>query len=81
MGQEYISEEISTKNQIIENKSLVTYSNIYNILEHLNLNILCYAEEVNGLIDKYLSNFKCKIERKIGACIYHVLSSNDIPCL
>ena len=52
LGQEYIYEEISTKNQIIENKSLDTYSNIYNILDHLNLNILCY-EDVNGLIDKY----------------------------
>lgn len=57
LGQEYIYEELYTKNQIIENKSLDTYSNIYNILEPLNLNILCYAEEVNGLIDKYLSDF------------------------
>ena len=65
---------------MIETKSLDTYSNIYNILDHLNLNILCYAEDVNGLIDKYLSNFKCKVELKIGACIYYILSSNDIPC-
>ena len=80
LGPEYIHEELYTKNQIIENKSLDTYSNIYNILEHLNLNVLCYAEEVNGLIDKYLSDFKCKVELKIGACIYYILSSNDIPC-
>ena len=80
MGQEYIYEEISTKNQIIEHKNLNTYSQIYNILEHLNLNILCYAEEVNDLIDKYLSNLKCKVELKIGACIYNILSSKNIPC-
>ena len=45
-----------------------------------NLNILWYSEEGYGLINKYLSNFKCKIELKIGACIYYIHSSNDIPC-
>ena len=35
LGPEYIHEELYTKNQIIENKSLDTYSSIYNILEHL----------------------------------------------
>ena len=29
-------------------------------LENLQLNTPCYADEVSDLIDKYLSNLKCK---------------------
>ena len=80
LGQEYISEENSLKQQFNENKDPGTYSNIYNILDHLNLNTLYHAEKVDGLVNKYLSNFKCGIEVKIGASIYYLLSSNGIPC-
>ena len=68
LGQGYIYEENSLNNQIDKNKDLTRYSSIYNILEHLKLNPLCYADKVNNLIDKYLSDFKCKSELKVGAC-------------
>ena len=80
LGQEYIYEENSFKHQVNENKDLSTYSNIYNILDHLNLNTLYYIEKVDALVNKYLSNFKCKIELKIGASVYYLLSSNGVPC-
>ena len=35
--------------------------------------------KIDNLIDKYLSNFKCSNEIKIGACIFHVLSLDHIP--
>ena len=69
LGQEYILEEKSFKQQFNENKDPVKYSNIHNILDHLNLSALHYAEKVDGLVNKYLSNFKCGIEVKIGASI------------
>ena len=56
------------------------YSSICNILEHLQLNTPCYADEVSDLIDKYLSNLKCKSELKIGACIYYLISSSGLAC-
>ena len=80
LGQEYILEEKSFKQQFNENKDPTTYSNIHNILDHLNLSALHYAEKVDGLVNKYLSNFKCGIEVKIGASIYYLLSSKGIPC-
>ena len=80
LGQEYIYEENSFKHQVNGNKDLGVYSNIYNILDRLNLNTLYYAEKVDAVVNKYLSNFKCKIELKIGASIYYLLSSNGIPC-
>ena len=61
-------------------KDLGTYSSICNILDHLRLNALCYADEVDNLIDKYLINFKCKNELKIGACIYYLISSSGLTC-
>ena len=36
--------------------------------------------KINDLIDKYLSNFRCKIELKVGACIYYILFAKGIPC-
>ena len=39
-----------------------------------------YLRDINDLIDKYLINLKCKNELKIGACIYHLLSSKGIIC-
>ena len=65
LGQEYIYEENSLKDQINKNKHLWTLSSICNILDHLRLNASCYADEVNNLINKYLSYFKCKSELKI----------------
>ena len=79
-GQEYIYKDDLFKNQIHKNTNLRTYSSICNILDHLNLNTICYADKVNDLIDKYLSNFKCKSELKIGACIFDILSSSDLAC-
>ena len=43
------------------------YLSICNILEHLQLNTSCYADDVADLIDKYLSTLKGKSELKIGA--------------
>ena len=79
-GQEYIYEENSFNDQIKKNKDIGIYSSICNILENLQLNTPFYADEVSDLIDKYLSNFKCKSELKIGACIYYLLSSSDLAC-
>ena len=56
------------------------YSSLCNILEHLQLSTPCYADEVHDLIDKYLSNLKCKSELKIGACIYYLISSSGLAC-
>ena len=78
LGQEYIYQENSFSDQRNKNKDLGTYSSICNILDHLKLNTVCYADEVDNLIDKYLSNFKCKIELKIGACIYYLISSSGL---
>ena len=80
LGQEYICEENSFNDQIKKNKDIAMYSSIYNILEHLQLNTPCYADEVSDLIDKYLSNLKCKSELKIGACIYYLISSSGLAC-
>ena len=73
LGQQYIYEENSNNIQINKNKDIGIYSTIYNILEHLQLNTPSYADEVNDLIDKYLSNSKCKSELKIGACVYYLI--------
>ena len=51
-------------------KDLGTYLSTGNILDHLMLNVLCYADEANGLIDDYLCNSKGKSKQKIGSCIY-----------
>ena len=64
-GQEYIYEENSFNDQIKKNEDIGMYSSICNILEHLQLSTQCYADEVHDLIDKYLSNLKCKSELKI----------------
>ena len=80
LGQQYISEKIyseSPKND--ENKSKL-YIDICNILENINLNIYCYADDVYDLINKYLSDFKRENELKIGASIYYVLTINIIAC-
>ena len=79
LGQEYIY-----TNKVYEfprhNKTKIDlHSNICNILDNLNLNISCYANDVYDLIDKYLSDFKCKNELKTGAAIFHILSLNGIP--
>ena len=49
-------------------------------MDHLNLNHLYLNVKINDLIDKYLSNFRCKIELKVGACIYYILFAKGIPC-
>ena len=80
LGQQYIYEEKFYNTQINKNKDIGIYSSIYNILEHLQLNTPSYADEVNDLIDKYLSNLKCKSELKIGACVYYLISSSGLAC-
>ena len=80
LGQQYIYEENSYDTQINRNKDIGIYSTINNILEHLQLNTPSYADEVNDLIDKYLSNLKCKSELKIGACVYYLISSSGLAC-
>ena len=80
LGQQYIYEQNSNNIQINKNKDIGIYSTIYNILEHLQLNTPSYADEVNDLIDKYLSNLKCKSELKIGACVYYLISSSGLAC-
>ena len=50
------------------------------IFDHLNLNWLYLNGKINDLIDKYLSNFSCKIELKVEACIYHILFAKGKPC-
>ena len=80
LGQQYIYGENSYNTQINKNKDIGIYSTIYNILEHLQLNTPSYADEVNDLIDKYLSNLKCKSELKIGACVYYLISSSGLAC-
>ena len=80
LGQQYIYEENSYDTQINRNKDIGIYSTINNILEHLQLYTPSYADEVNDLIDKYLSNLKCKSELKIGACVYYLISSSGLAC-
>ena len=80
LGQQYIYEEKFYNTQINKNKDIGIYSSINNILEHLQLNTPSYADEVNDLIDKYLSNLKCKSELKIGACVYYLISSSGLAC-
>ena len=74
LAQEYIHEENSNRYQCVEYRDPDLYSRICTILEHLNLSTSCYVEEISSLIYKYLSNFKCKHELKIGASIYYLLS-------
>ena len=78
LGQEYIYEEKSYEFHLNNKRKFDLYSNICNILENLNLNNFCYAENVYDLIDKYLSDFKCNYELKIGASIFYTLSLNGI---
>ena len=80
LGQEYIHQENTFQHKDIKSKDTCLYSSICTTLDHLNLNVECYAKDINDLIDKYLSNFKCKNELKIGACIYYLLSSKGIIC-
>lgn len=78
LGQEYVYDNKYSDIQIKNNKKHEMYISVYNILEKLNLNVI-YAEQVYNLVNKYLSNFKCKSELKIGASIFHVLSLNEVP--
>ena len=80
LDQEYVYEEGFSNHQITDNDRHSLDSNISTILDHLNLNNLDFDREIHDLIDEYLSNLKCKVELKIGACIYYLLSSKSIPC-
>ena len=64
--------------QLCNKTKIDLHSNICNILDNLNLNISCYANDVYDLIDKYLSDFKCKNELKVGTAIFHILSLNGV---
>ena len=74
LGQKYICEDKSFEWPSNNTRKLDLYSNICNILENLNLNVLCHANNVYDLVNKYLSDFKCKNELKIGAAIFYTLS-------
>ena len=39
-----------------------------------------HANEIHDLINKYVRDFMCKNELKIGAATYHILSISDIAC-
>ena len=74
LGQQYISEKIYSESPKNDKNKSKLYIDICNILENINLNIYCYADDVYDLINKYLSDFKCENELKIGASIYYVIS-------
>ena len=78
LGQEYVhgDEYSNLPNRKYENHEL--YINVCNILEKLNLNPV-YADQVYDLLNKYLSNFKCNCELKIGASIFYTLSLHEVP--
>ena len=78
LGQEYIHTNKVYEPPFKSTIKLDLHSNICNILDKLNLNISCYANDVYDLIDKYLSDFKCKNELKVGAAIFHILSLNGV---
>ena len=78
LAQEYIYEDRLYEEPLDEIKRLDLYSNICNILANLNLNSVCQAKKVYELIDKYLSDFKCNIELKIGASIYYTLTLQGV---
>ena len=80
LDQEYVHEDVFSSHNITTTENIGLNTNIYTILDHLNLDSLFYHEEISDLIDKYLSSFKCKIELKIGACIYNILSEKGLSC-
>lgn len=61
-------------------RNINIYTTICAILHHLNLNALHYTDNIRYLIDKYLRNFKCKIEMITGACIDNILSERGLAC-
>ena len=80
LGQEYVHVENISNYYNSDCRNINIYATICTILDHLNLNALHYTDEIRYLIDKYLSNYKCKIELKIGACIYNILSERGLAC-
>ena len=80
LDQEYVHCETFSNYQTTDNGRHSSNSNICTILDHLNLNNIDFHKDVQDLIDEYLSNIRCKVELKIGACIYYVLSSKGMPC-
>ena len=72
-GDNYSNEEIDG---CIDHNS---NSIICTILDNLYLTNLYFNNKINDWINKYLSNFRCKIESKIGACIYYLLFAKGIP--
>ena len=80
LDQEYVHCETFSNYQTTDNGRHSLNSNICTILDHLNLNNIDFDKDVQDLIDEYLSNIRCKVELKIGACIYYVLSSKGMPC-
>jgi len=65
------------KRSEIDHKSKSIHHDIANFLETLHLNI-CFTEEIENKLLKYLNKFYCSIEIKIGAAVYYVLSVNNI---
>ena len=79
LGQEYVTSINYGTSLNITNTNHGLYLNICDILEKLHLSVVCYGEQVYEVVNKYLSNYKCNSELKIGAGIFHALSLNDIP--
>ena len=80
LDQEYVYGDNCFYNETDDYIDHNSNSIICTILDHLNLNHLYLNVKINDLIDKYLSNFRCKIELKVGACIYYILFAKGIPC-
>ena len=80
LDQEYVYGDNCFYNETDDYIDHNSNSIICTILDHLNLNHLYLNVKINDLIDKYLSNLKCKSELKIGACIYYLISSSGIAC-
>ena len=69
LGQEYVHDKIYEQNStytIKIEKKLDLYGSIYNILDKLNINDSSYPEKIYDLIARYLSDFKCENEIKVG---------------
>ena len=79
LGQEYVSVNDYSKSINTINTNYDLYFNVCNILEKLHLSDVRYGEEVCEIVNKYLRNYKYTTELKIGASIFYVLSSREIP--
>ena len=78
MRQEYRYKGKSYEFPLNNTRKFDLYSNICNVLENLNLSTFCHADNVYDLIDKYLSDFNCNYQLKIGAFIFYTWTFTGI---